>query len=1028
MGMSHQAGQGGRRRRNLATTRRLQGQRGASLVIALVLMLVLGVVLAAVLAFVKTNYKATEAYRQQRVQRYAGDAAMESAINYVRGKSTMGRDPLYSTSDPPCIYQVPTDAGTVYVSCKADEGSNSGVPNETGLVPNQAILAMGQRHNEVGPLNSTDCATILGLREHNEETEPSILFRRGDVKGYFEEGSLIPCDQRNRNLGQVLVRGKVVAAGQIRGNGSLVAAPVLVGTTSTPSVIEAEYGCTLPVSPSCLTGNNVPDSDWADPGNGGTTTAWQNVPINWSSLTTMGVTAPAIRNTGYHWDGSKLVATSSCGARDTIIFLPGVYTDANVLNRYTANGSCKESTIWLAPEPGADGILLTDDDKTGAFYFIFENGNTDWGCAGLNSLPHRWCIGGGAADQSPRVVTGTPDGWNPLGVPGAVTPRTVTMTTAQTIDSGLSQSWYNASGARTIGDGNYAYYRPTFCIFSLCISTNRSIRLRDFAPQVAQGPDASNNKIYVSIGHRELINTDTPTVELRTVSPESGDRTCPGTYTLPKNNTGSVRVDQLLYNGNAETAATQVAQCLDSADRINGLQITLRWTGNNFNSGYASPNPTIQLDGAQVSFQSTPGASFPIAGSGGPAAVIDCDKTKPGAQLIFGSDSHVYVPDGSLEVCAGPYPTNPGDHQQIALYGVPAVPDLRPTSVSAGSGTQFLNPSSYARKIAEPGGRQDLNIRYSTNSTCGFCTINFEGTANMAMPGYTPPSGLAVQRVDARVTYNSNNFCIFGWCPFGTASQLRVGSCSIDAPATSDERHWEANLYGGGRTCFNTGQLASGLTATWAARAKRICAFWICGSGSYTDQLDGVEFQVALQRANSSSQVLVPESNCITDYPNYWEGIGLADCAIAKADSLRPNNGFLSPILDEPADWIGRLSIQGTVYAPSAALEIDELDSAYALAARGLVLRHLRVKGFQNRPGYNLPVIDTQLDTRQQPREATFVACLNPAGTGSATECNPSAGNEDRILTKARVRFEAVQDPSVPGGWRPEVIWWNDQR
>ena len=81
---------------------------------------------------------------------------------------------------------------------------------------------------------------------------------------------------------------------------------------------------------------------------------------------------------------------------------------------------------------------------------------------------------------------------------------------------------------------------------------------------------------------------------------------------------------------------TQDRPAADVLLRINGLQITMKWTGNTFNSG----SPRVYLDGARVSFQTTPGASFPIAGPGGPDAIIDCDKTKAGAQLIFGGDSH----------------------------------------------------------------------------------------------------------------------------------------------------------------------------------------------------------------------------------------------------------------------------------------------------------------------------------------------------------------------------------------------------
>ncbi|MFN8017446.1 MAG: hypothetical protein U0P45_04910 [Acidimicrobiales bacterium] len=982
----------------LITTERLRREQGASLVLALALMLVLGVVLSAVIAYANTNYRAANTYRRQRVSRYAGDGALEAAVNYVRGQAKMGRDPNYASSDPPCVYNVPTDAGTVTVTCSADPGSNSGVPTDTGLVPNQAILALGQRHNEVGPLNQTQCNTIFGIGK-DAIPEQSIYFAPGEVRGYFEEGSLIPCNDRNRSFGNFTVRGKIVAAGKVAGSGQLTLQPTLVDGVSVPASLKALYGCAIAVSPG---GCGVPTSgEYADPGNNGTDTAWQHVPINWNN----------VRTTGYHWDGTQLVAATSCGARDTIIMLPGVYRDANVINKYTANSGCKESTIWFAPEAGDDGVLLTDDDKTGAYYFGFTNGNTDWSCSDMSANPHRLCIGGGSADSSPRVVVGTPDGWNPLGVPGSVTPRTVTMTTAQTVDDDLSQSWQNGGNASVI-DGSVASYVPTFCLFGICISSDRGIRLRNMAPQVAQGPDASANKITIEIAHRETGSMDTPRINIRTVSPESGTRTCPNNYTVPTNSTGSIRVDKLQLGGSTDAAAAAIAQCLDSADRINGVEIYLRWTGNPFNSG----SPRVYLDGARLSFQSTPGASFPISGGSGSAAIIDCDKTKAGGQLIFGGDSFGYVPDGSLEICAGPYPSSPGDHQQIAVWGVPAVAPIRPTSVSASSATFIGNPSgSNAYRIAEPGGRQDLNIRYSTGSTCGFCTINFEGRAVMNMGTYSAPSGLQVSRIDARVTYNSNNLCILGWCPFGTASQLRVGGCNLDAPATADIRHWEVNLYGGGNNCLSPSTLASGAQVTWAARAKRICAFWICGSGSYTDQLDGVELLVSDSQTNGSTTP-VPQSGCIVDYPNYWEGVGRDDCAILKADSLRPNNIFTNE-----ADWVGRLSIQGTVYAPSAALEIDDIDSAYSLASRGLVVRHLRVKGFKPRAGYTTPVIDTQLDTTPQSKEDTFVACFRGPGRASVTtKCDKTQG--DRILTRARVQFE--YNSATPTKWTPHVEWW----
>ncbi|MCB0963402.1 MAG: hypothetical protein KDA98_08885 [Acidimicrobiales bacterium] len=1019
-------------------------QRGASLVIALVMILVLGVVLTAVLSYANTTVRVTRTYQKQRVERYAGDGAIEAAINYVRGQALMGRDPDYAASDPPCVYDVPTDAGLVTVSCAADPGSGSGIPEETGLVPDDAILATGARHQEVGPLNQTQCDTFWGIGQ-NAVVENSIYFNQGEVRGYFEEASLIPCAERNRTLGTFAVRGDIVAAGRVAGEGSIALQPKLVNGVSTPSTLKARYGCAIAVNPG---GCGTPSaSEYTDPGNGGTTTAWQHVPIDWTT-----------RTTGYRWNGSALVGAATCGVRDTIIFLPGNYPNANTINRYTANPACRESTFWFAPDAGDDGVLMTDDDKTGAYYFGFTNGNTDWSCSDLSNLPHRLCIGGGSANSSPRAVVGTPDGWNPLAVPGSgPTPRTVTMSTAQTIDEALSQSWRDPSNARTI-DGSVAYYEPTACLFGICISSDRAIRLRDFTPEVAQGPDADKNKIYVEVSHRQTGTTDDPRVQIRTVSNESGTRTCPDTYELPKNVSGTLRTDKLrLVGGTEEAAATSVAQCLDGADRINGVQLTFTWTGNVFNSG----SPRIYLDGARLSFQSTPGAAFPLPTAESPAAQLDCDATKAGGQFIFGGDSHAYVPDGSLEICAGPYPTSPGDHMQIGVYGIPAVPPLLGSGTPTVGGYQNTSSTSIsnangARDIAEPGGRSLATINFSSNQNCsGFCAWTRQYTAQVNVPMQAYPQanypGLTLDSLTARVTYNSRNTDALefietndrtacrAWViaklalSFGFAegtncanSQLQVGNCTRDAPMTSDLRSWDVDVTG----CVGQGSLAGGINVQWRPKADhlRFCAFWICsdfGSRSDSHQLDGVELLVGLRQTSGSTSP-VPQSGCIVDYPNYWEGVGRNDCAIIKADSLRPTNGIIPDwIVAEGSDWIGRLSIQGTVYAPSAAFEIDELDSAYALASRGLVVRHLRVKGFRNRPGYNAPVVDNQLDDTPANREATFVACRrNEDNAGSDEPCG--FFDDDSTLTRARVRF--AYDANTPDDWTPEVVWWTDAR
>ncbi|MCU1497428.1 MAG: hypothetical protein JWM47_1381 [Acidimicrobiales bacterium] len=995
--MLAQRSKGRGRRRIVAPTERLQREGGSSLIIALSFIMVIGILVSAITTFAYTNLRTSRVYRELRNERYAGDGAVEAAINSVRTKLTMGRDPDYNSTDPPCVYTVGTGTDQVTVTCSADPGSESGVPNETGLVPPQAITALGQRHNEVGPLNETQCSTIGGLGR-DSAVESSLYFRKGEVRDYFEEGSLLPCGDRNRPFQRFIVRGSIRASGRLDGvNGSLQALPSMVDGVSVPSSVTAQYGCGINVTPACQTGVAV-----SDPGNGGTVEAYKHVPINWTK-----------RTEAYSWNGSALVANPGCANRSTIIFLPGWYDDANLLNRYTNDDACAESTIWLAPDAGADGKLLTKDDKTGAFYFGFTNTslNTDYdNCIDLGNHNHRWCIGGESAWSSPRVVTGTPKDWNPLNTPGSATYRTVTLGTANTVDSFLSVRWAGSDGAKTIGDGLEADYKATGCIpfTSICFSTDRAIRVRDFSPQVTAGP--YQNKISVAVAHRATgSGLNNPTFEVRAVTAQSGQKNCGTSYTVPLNTAPGHVTQKLRLGGGSvaqqeEAAALAIGTCMNTADLVNGLQVTMKVTGNGVNSG----GPRVYLDGYRIELVSEAGASFPAPAPGGQAAQKDCDKDKAGAQLIFGSDSHVYIPDGSLEVCAGPYPTSPGQHQQIGIFGVKAVDPVRPSSVTAGSGTSINNTTS-PRAIAEVPDRRVADITYSTGSTCGFCTINFEGRANVTMGGYSPPSGLSVAKVEARVTYDSNNPCFLGVCA-GSNSQLQLPGCTRTAPKTSDLRSWQTDVTG----CFSDSQLASGVGVTWVAKAQRICGFWICGPGSYTDQLDGVELLISLQQ-NGASQTVVPASGCTVAYPNYWEGAGAPDCAIVRADSKKPGS-----IFSDGPDWVGRYSVEGTIYAPSHAMELDDTDAAYPTASRGVIVRHIRVKGFANRSGYAEPSIDTQIDTRPTAREATFIACKRTAV--STAKCGTVAG--DRVLTRARVHFTYLSATDS----MPEVLWWTDER
>lgn len=1076
---------GAPRDRSLVTTDRLQGERGASLVLALCMVLVLAVTLSAVLAYTRVIYKTTPIYTKQRTERYAGDGAIETAINHVRNNLDQGMDPAYDNSIT-CAYNVPTAVGNVAVTCSGDAGSGAGVPVDGGKYPDQAILALGTNHEETGPLNYTGC-TYLGAIVNRATIENSVTFKKGQVTTALEQGNINPfnaCETRNRALDQFAVRGAVRAAGKLGGEGSLSLQNAInpaTGATISPGRVSIGYGSCSSTGvslsaqspPAC---QKLPASDptLQDPGNGGAVEEWNPVPINWN--------ADHIRTGGFEWNGTTLSPSNGCSTGDVIVLLPGTYAQASYLNQYTADPNCKKVTLWLAPDPGADGQLLTDDDKTGAFYFGFAGGPSA-SCNGMPANNARWCIGA-SSDANIRVVGGMPEGWNPLAVPGSGTSGTFTMSQADTIDGQLSVKWYDNGNAASI-DGQVAKYEP-ICLFGICSpSDDRLIILRNFSPSATGIPDGAvgSKVINIKVAHRETgSGLQNPQITIRT----TGGVTCPDTYRVPANNGGSLRTDALELGlpttGNPAGGATRqlnaaksIANCLTTDDRINDLELSYKVYGNSTNSGV----PRLYLDGFSVDFLSTPTASFPIpvAGSTDTSADPDCDKSKPGVQLVYAGGSNTYVADGTLEVCAGPYPNNPGRHQQVAIYGVKAIPPVLPQTITAGGdGTVFReggsvdNAATASKDIAEPAGKRIQDISYSfpnagSQSGCWFCFKSYEGVENMTMTPRPTPSGLQVDKVIARVTYDSNNTCltIFGrdLC-VGTNSQIRAGSCGgIDAPKTTNLRSWQTDV----TSCFTQAQIENGASVAWAARGSEFCftpristIFGTIPAGcvftSATDQLDGLELIVSYRQTNGSTTP-VPQSGCVTAGPNYESGMGNPsydetgpniDCALVRSDSTLPtswlNNLFpgspqwLQQILDAEngPNWFGRFSVEGTIYAPSAALEIDDQDSAYPLASRGLIVRHLRVKGFRQRNGASVIPVDLSHNDERKDREVTFVACIRgPGRSASTAACSKAAG--DRILTKARVGFAYVpavppvgSTPGVAATSTPTVRWWNSAR
>lgn len=1114
---------------------RASSETGSSLIIALAVMLGMGVIVAALGTYAQTNFRATASYREVREERYAGQAAISQLINWAKDEPEVGRDPALPIDHPDCVSHLPVEiageAETITASCEAEAGSGSGQPADTGLAPPEGIVLLGTRQNQPGPFLAPPCTGWLENivdQIQNLVTYTNIL-SEDDGQDRIRETSfrLKPrtsagvlnavCQTRDRgDRSPFKVAGPIAAAGSMQSDGYQVQSIDPDGPTGpAESLLLARDTCGA-LFIDCRAGATADQAQYErrgytgvqsylngskryqDPGRrwpkhpqdnpfGDIAAPWENIAFNQDgTVKPLGYTATAAmpsrlpeRNRAFLRDPSTGALTqinpNTCsGPSATIVFLPGWYRNANLLNDFTANPACADATLWFAPDPGPDGLLLTPDDRTGAFYFDFRTGSAQ-DCNQLGARRNRWCIGGSrtgsaAAAQSPRIVVGTPDGWTPRSTPGngALDPNTtfrVNINRANTIDLDLSQSWFNGGNAATINN-QAARYQPTVCVI-WCFAVDRAIRVRDFSPKVTGAPvgfpGAPRGRIYVRVryGVQNATSANPARAIIEAVSPESGRKQC-GTYTLISDRTqteaGNNPANPTLHDYTfTDAQAAQLANTCGSVDLINGLEVKIEVRGNNFNT------PTVRwyLDGVEMYYDSFDGARFPAPiGATNPAAQRDCDPSKAGGQFIFGGDSHMYVADGSIELCAGPYPVDPNnpnavnvdEKQSIGVWAMPEVAEVRPIGAWAGPGTTTLRRSNNATITQEQNAalvadidRQDLRMNFNAcpllgGFQCGGFPVTREAQLDVRMAGYTPPPGYVIERVTARFAYNARTDCA-AWiqiaCP---RPAYRVGTCGKTEINRTQGTYQVVNptvvVYdeATGRNCSGVASGGTSMPESYFYYFAR-CGWW-CPSWTGRHELfDGVRYQITLRPASSTAPRLLPQSGCIVAWPNYAYGDANPDCALIKSDLARNNDDWAFPWEEEDGDSRGRISVKGTIYAPSSAVEVDDTDSAYPLATRGAVLRHLRISGFQLRQNYDAPAIDTRVDRTAAPRQVTVTACIQSAARRAARE---ECGGPDRILTQALVRFDidtsdANNDgtPDVAPERRarvPQVLAWSDNR
>lgn len=711
-----------------------RNQAGASLYIALVAIIVVVGVIGSLSLLSATSIKATGPFVTDQQKRAAGDSALKGAVNYVARNTTLGRDPGVYPADPTCGYRVPsseTGSVPVTVTCAAMAGAGSGVPAETGKVPDQALLLLGQKYGDVPTYSpctgsTTDRRNTNG-REWGLTLDPTALQKSASTTECVANNGAINSDRGFWVKGDIKSNApiKVASGARLTVDGGTIQAGTspyfyLNGAASSCSgTIATSSSGSVPCAP-LTAGNRISPSGPAtspfdpgesllpDPALDATRGAeWRQGTINWNK--------PYVSFNGA--DPVELTDTTTivCNKYQNLIrFYPGLYRSAMALNRIFADPNCsrgagaatgnpKSGIFWFGPAENNSNSTPTSfslallaaggKPQQGVYAFDFRDAGTGSACAALpnTNSPHRWCLyPDGTNDNGGVLIGGWPAGWDPaavLAAPLNSTSKFTSMTLTQPTDYSDegSRSWSTPTAALTYGDGNAATYAPT-----LGFSANRSIRLWGFGTVSSV---ESGGNIQFTVRHQESNSALLNSPELVLSTEDRGSLVTCGTFTVPKSpDNGSTAPDALVEHTISASQATdtttawtaskanQLRSCFANPERIRNLSVRWQVSGDSFNRGRcsapswltlfcsAAEKPRVFVDGIKITVDAPTGGFFT---EDAPVPATYCDGTMAGVQFIFGGDSTVHTGTAAMQLCAGPAPSDPERYQQIALWAQP---------------------------------------------------------------------------------------------------------------------------------------------------------------------------------------------------------------------------------------------------------------------------------------------------------------------------------------------------------------------
>jgi hypothetical protein len=369
--------------------------------------------------------------------------------------------------------------------------------------------------------------------------------------------------------------------------------------------------------------------------------------------------------------------------------------------------------------------------------------------------------------------------------------------------------------------------------------------------------------------------------------------------------------------------------------------------------------------------------------------------TNKGVEFVFGGDSRLRLTAGSMELC-GQYASNA---PPVAIYGTKTGSDtvtsstLTPniTGINPTDGPAFANPDRIVTTDA------------SAATALVNSTANSSVVASLLVDGYVPlataliPAGSVLTSAKLAVVHRDNNA--------DAASRLALLKVSVTptrtgAPALAGVPQPTMYQDGPAGTTFHTDTLD-----LLPALAAEVHDFGFVGMqirydagavypSNVTENLDSLRLTLSYKKPAGRGQTVAisgingvaSTANCVGAYPG---------CPLVETDA----GGAV-------------LSVQGTVYAPLAALNIRLSNAPAVLARAGIVARALQVQ-ISPDPDFGGPLVEIPtVSTGAQPLDVYFRVYL--AGKVAAT---------------ARVRYPVTapltpSDPASPGHRNVTVISW----